>query len=80
MAREVFQNTGIGITSEGKCHLGVCIGSQQFMAEYVNEKVKSWTASLLTLNNIGNLPLICMWHIVLIYVATWSGKLMNLFS
>ena len=36
-----------------KHHLGACIGSQQFTTEYVNEKVMSWTASLLTLNKIG---------------------------
>ena len=33
LAGEVFQNTGIGITSEGKRHLGASIGSQQFTTE-----------------------------------------------
>ena len=48
LAKEVFQDTGIGITSEGKRHLGASIGSQSFTIEYVNKKVESWTASLQT--------------------------------
>ena len=53
LAGEVFRGTGIRVTSEGKRHLGACISSQQFTTEYANEKVMSWTASLLTLSKIG---------------------------
>ena len=52
LAGEVFRGTGIRVTSEGKRHLGACIGSQQFTTEYVNEKVRFWTASLLMLSKI----------------------------
>ena len=41
LANEVFQNTGISITSEDKRHLGVSIGSRSFTTEYVKEKVQS---------------------------------------
>ena len=49
----MFQNTSIGITLEGKRHLGASIGSWQFTTDYVNEKLKCWTASLLALSKIG---------------------------
>ena len=41
VARELFKNTSIGITSEGRRHLGASIGSREFTTDYVNEKVKS---------------------------------------
>ena len=53
LAKDVFQNTGVRIMSEGKRHLGASIGFQSFTTEYMNEKVESWTASLLTLSNIA---------------------------
>ena len=62
LAGEVFRNT------EGKCYLGDCIGCQQFTTEYVNEKVMSWTASLLTLS-IRLVSLTCMWDVVLMYMV-----------
>ena len=40
-AKQVFQDTSISVTSEGKCHLGASVGSRTFTTEYVNEKVKS---------------------------------------
>ena len=62
LAGEVFRNT------EGKRYLGDCIGCQQFTTEYVNEKVMSWTASLLTLS-IRLVSLTCMWDVVLMYMV-----------
>ena len=53
VASEVFKNISISIMSEGKHHLGASIGSRQFTTDYVNEKVKCWTASLLALSKIG---------------------------
>ena len=54
LAKEIFQNTGTGVTSEDKHHLGSSISSQSFITEYVNAKVESSTTSLQTLSNIGN--------------------------
>ena len=54
LAKEIFQNTGTGVTSEGRHHLASSISSQSFITEYVNVKVESWTASLQALSNIGN--------------------------
>jgi len=42
VAHELYKNTSIGITSEGRCHLGASLGSWEFTTDYVNEKVKSW--------------------------------------
>ena len=53
LANEFFWNTGISITSEGKCHLGASIGYQSFTTEYVKEKVQSWTSSLQALSKIA---------------------------
>ena len=69
VARELFKNTSIGITSEDRRHLGASIGSREFTSDYVNEKVKSWIACLLTLSKIG---ILCLY--------TWSGKQMDIFS
>ena len=53
VACELFKNTSIGITSEGRHYLGASIGSREFTTDYVNEKVKPCIASLLTLSKIG---------------------------
>ena len=37
LAYEVFKNTGIGITPEGKCHLGASIGFQSFTTKFVKD-------------------------------------------
>ena len=42
LANEVFRNTGISVTSEGKRHLRASTDSWSFTTEYVKEKVQSW--------------------------------------
>ena len=42
VAREVFANIAINITSEGHKHLGAVLGSRSFLDEYVREKVEDW--------------------------------------
>jgi len=39
LAKEIFDDCGIGITAEGKCHLSAAIGSQAFVEQYVSDKV-----------------------------------------
>lgn len=41
-ARNVFGETKINITSEGRKHLGAVLGSKSFLEEYVEEKVSNW--------------------------------------
>ena len=41
-AKEIFGNTAIQITTEGKKHLGAVIGSGGFKDKYVQEKVTEW--------------------------------------
>eukprot|EP00731_Ephydatia_muelleri_P028421 Em0020g65a len=46
-AKELFSGTGIGITSEGKRHLGAALGSRSFLESYISDKVKDVTASVI---------------------------------
>ena len=52
-AKELFSGTGIGITSEGKRHLGAALGSRSFLESYISDKVKMWTSTILNLSLIA---------------------------
>ena len=39
-AKEIFSETSINITTEGRKHLGASLGSREFFEEYVDEKVE----------------------------------------
>ena len=52
-AIELFSGTGIGITSEGKRHLGAALGSQSFLESYISEKVNVWTSTILNLSLVA---------------------------
>ena len=52
-AKELFSDTGIGITSEGKCHLAAALGSHSFIESYISDKVKVWTSTILNLSLIA---------------------------
>ena len=41
LALEIFHDSGLKITSQGRRHLGAVIGSNQFKAEFAQEKVKA---------------------------------------
>ena len=41
-ALEVFNGTGLNITSEGKTHLGIPLGSTQYKNRCISEKVQQW--------------------------------------
>ena len=41
-AKEMFTDTQIKFTAEGKIHLGAVIGSEDFHEQYINEKVDEW--------------------------------------
>ena len=40
--REAFHGTAIGVTVHGRKHLKAALGSQEYLKEYVNEKVSNW--------------------------------------
>ena len=46
-AKEIFNETTINITTEGRKHLGTALGSRVFFfEEYVDEKVEEWVAQV----------------------------------
>ena len=48
-AKEIFSETTINITTEGRKHLGAALGSREFFEEYVDEKVEEWVAQVTSL-------------------------------
>ena len=40
--KQIFQNSNIKFTFEGKRHLGAALGTEKFKVTYVNEKVEEW--------------------------------------
>ena len=48
-AQNIFKDTGIKITCEGKRHLGAVIGSEDFKSEYVREKISNWPQEIIKL-------------------------------
>ena len=48
-AKQVFENTNINITSEGRPYLGAAIGSQNFTNDYLRDKVEKWSNELSSL-------------------------------
>ena len=45
-ARQLFDDTDVHITIQGKRHLGAAIGSRTFTEEYVSHKVQTWTEEI----------------------------------
>ena len=52
-AMQMFAETGITITMEGRRHLGGAIGTNAFIQSYVNSKVKSWVGDVAVLTKIA---------------------------
>jgi hypothetical protein len=52
-AKEVFEGSGISITSEGKRYLGAAIGSDDFIEEFVKHKVYEWQTELELLTKVA---------------------------
>ena len=45
-AKEIFSETTINITTEGRKHLGAALGSRVLFEQYVDEKVEEWVAQV----------------------------------
>ena len=52
-AKTLFHGTGIVISDSGKHHLGSAIGSEDFVASYVERKVASWVSEIEKLSAIA---------------------------
>ena len=44
--KEAFKETAINVTVQGQRHLGAVIGSQEYVVEYVNNKVTNWISKI----------------------------------
>ena len=53
-ACEIFSDSEIQISIEGRCYLGGSIGTTSFTEAYAKTKVTSWTEELLKLSEIAN--------------------------
>ena len=51
-ARVLSQDTQVNITSQGRPHLGTTLGSQEFVDQYVTDKVLQWNKELLLLVDV----------------------------
>ena len=52
-ARQLFTDTDVNISIEGKRHLGAALGSRTFTEEYVTNKVQGWTQEITCLAEIA---------------------------
>ena len=52
-AQNLFANSRVNITAEGKIHLGAVIGSIEYRDEYVKYLVKNWDNQLTILSTIA---------------------------
>ena len=52
-AEQIFADSPIGITIEGRKHLGTVIGSVEYKKKYLHEKVRTWTAEVEVLGKIA---------------------------
>ena len=52
-AEQLFRDTGLNITSEGRRHLGAAIGQKSFVKEYMTEKVSNWVKELTKVASIA---------------------------
>ncbi|KAG1654810.1 Down syndrome cell adhesion molecule-like protein Dscam2 [Nymphon striatum] len=53
LAKMIFKNTNINITSQGQRHLGAAIGSVEFRKSFVQDKVNDWMHQLRILSKIA---------------------------
>ncbi|KAL5505646.1 hypothetical protein EMCRGX_G007111 [Ephydatia muelleri] len=53
-ALDIFKDTQIRITKEGKPHLGAALGTSSYITEFVKAKVKNWSLELEQLASIAN--------------------------
>ena len=52
-AKQIFGDSNIKFTCEGKRHLGVAIGTNEFRIQYVSEKVEEWCKEMKRLSALA---------------------------
>ena len=52
-AKELFADSGVQITADGRRHLGATLGTRSFADTYVSRKVQDWVAEVKTLASIA---------------------------
>ena len=52
-ANEIFEGTGIPISTEGECYLGGAMGTASFLRQHVERKVDGWVKELEKLSKIA---------------------------
>ena len=52
-AANIFSDSGVKITSHGRPYLGAPLGSQEFIEEYLSNKVGEWTSNVTILSKIA---------------------------
>ena len=52
-AKEIFHDTQVKISSQGRPHLGTPLGSQEFVDQFITEKVNQWKEELMLLMDIA---------------------------
>ena len=52
-ANEIFENSGLKITTQGRRHLGAVIGLEELKCEFVSERVSEWVDELSKLSLIA---------------------------
>ena len=56
-AQNIFANSIVNITAEGKTHLGAVIGSIEYRDEYVKDLVKDWDNHFTTSSTVAETQL-----------------------
>ena len=54
-AQNLFANSRVNITDEGRRHLGAVIGSTEYRDEYVKDLLKVWESQLTILSTIAEI-------------------------
>ena len=54
-AKQIFQNSNIKFTCEGKRHLGAALGTEEFKIPYLNEKVDDWCKEMKNVSKLSRM-------------------------
>ena len=54
-AEEVFADTSVQITVEGRPHLGAPLGCTAYVSQFVSQKVQQWSTELRVLSEIASI-------------------------
>ena len=52
-AQNLFANSRVNITAEGKRHLGAVIGTMEYRNKYVEDLAKDWNNEIMILSTIA---------------------------